>query len=151
MLVLDPVFQVRFKFARTDEFSPELEFGTALSDDSTEVWVLEYEEVQPHTLVRGRDNKDLPIRGRFWIEPRDGRVLASEMIAKDSEVDATLDVRYQGEARLGQFVPVEMRERYHDRYGSQVDGTATYSNFRRFQVNVEEALPPETDTTKQSG
>lgn len=144
LLVLDPVFQVRFEFARADESSPELEFATALPDDST-VWVLEYEEVQPDTLVRGRDNKDLPIRGRFWIEPRDGRVLASELIAKDSEVEATLDVRYQGEAILGQFVPVEMRERYHDRYGSQVDGTATYSNFRRFQVNVEETLPPETD------
>ena len=145
LLVLDPVFRVRFTFARVDESSPELDFGTELPEDPTGVWVLEYEEVQPNTLVRGKDNKDLPIRGRFWIEPRDGRVLASELIAKDSEVDATLDVRYQSNAILGQFVPVEMRERYNDRYGSRVDGTATYSNFRRFQVDVEEALPPEND------
>jgi hypothetical protein len=150
LLVLDPVFQVRFKFVRVDESSPELDFGTELPEDQTGVWVVEYEEVQPNTLVRGKDNKDLPIRGRFWIEPGNGRVLVSELIAKDSEVDATLDVRYQNNAILGQFVPVEMRERYNDRYGSRVDGTATYSNFRRFQVDVEEALRPENDAPEGS-
>ena len=43
-----------------------------------------------------------------------------------------------------------MRERYNDRYGSRVDGTATYSDFRRFQVNVEAELPPEDDAPQGS-
>ena len=145
LMFLDPGYQIRFRFARVDEPKPRLDFDTALSEDPANVWVLEYEEVQPRTVIRGKDAKDIAVRGRFWIEPSGGRVLASELIAKDPEVEAILDVRFHFEPTLVQFVPVEMREWYSDRYGSRVDGTATYSNFRRFQVNVEETLPPETE------
>ena len=38
-----------------------------------------------------------------------------------------------------------MRELYQGPNRLSVEGTATYSNFRRFMVEVEEDLPPETD------
>lgn len=145
LMFLDPGYQTRFRFARDDESKPTLDFNTALPEEPTDVWVVAYEEVQPRTVIRGKDDKDIPVRGRFWIEPSGGRVLASELIAKDPEVEAILDVRYDADPTLGQLVPVEMRERYIDRYGSRVDGTATYSNFRRFQVNVQETMPPEVE------
>ena len=148
-MFLDPGYQIRFSFARGDEFKPRLDFDTALPEDQADVWVLEYAEVENSTVIRGKDDKDIPVRGCFWIEPTGGRVLASELIAKDPDVEAILDVRYQFDPTLGQFVPVEMREHYVDRYGSRVEGTATYSNFRRFQVNVEENLPPENNVPQE--
>ena len=71
--------------------------------------------------------------------------MASELILKDPEVEATVDVRYRFDTDLSYVVPVEMREYYTDLYGSRVEGTATYANFRRFQVQVAEGVRPEED------
>ena len=54
---------------------------------------------------------------------------------------ALVGVRYALESDIGLRLPVEMRERYRDRHGSRVEGIATYTNFRRFQVQVEESAP----------
>ena len=145
LLFLDPAYRIRFRFDRVDDFEPSLEFGQALPEESTDLWVLEYQEVRPDTLIHGRNNGDLPARGRFWIEPSSGRLWASELILEDEEVDAIVDVRFAFDPNIGHFVPTEMRERYGDVFGSRVEGTATYSNFRRFQVVVEEGLQPEED------
>jgi hypothetical protein len=41
------------------------------------------------------------------------------------------------------MVPTEMTERYkHQRDPAETTGTATYSNFRQFQVQVDEKLTP---------
>ena len=79
---------------------------------ATEVWVVEYREVQRKTLIRTSTGRDIPARGRFWIEPATGRVLMSELTADSSAVRATIDVSYQSEPLLGYLVPIEMRERY---------------------------------------
>lgn len=47
---------------------------------STDVWVVEYDEVVHPTLIRTgapRYGEDLPAHGRFWIEPDTGRVRTS--------------------------------------------------------------------------
>jgi len=145
LLFLDPEYQARFSFAQTDKYKPRLPFDETLPSDQADVWVVEYDELRPHAMIRGKDNKALLLRGRFWIEPSSGRILASELNAKNSEVEATINVRFQTDTTIGHFVPVEMRELYRDLYGSRVEGAATYSNFRRFQVQVEEALPSRDD------
>ena len=142
---LDPALQARFAFAQTDDYKPRLEFDATLPSVEAGVWVVEYDELQPRAMIRGKDNTVLLLRGRFWVEASSGRVLASELNAKDSEVEATISVLYQADANIGHFVPVEMRELYRDLYGSRVECSATYSNFRRFQVLVEEVLPPTDD------
>jgi hypothetical protein len=141
LVILDPSNQSRFTFKRTTHDDPLLGRGTAKPADS--VWVVEYREVEKDTLIRTTFGRDLPTRGRFWIEPSTGQVMASEMIAEDPLIKGTIDVEYQIEPAVGLLVPVEMRERYEIRRdGSRVDGTATYGRFRQFQVKVDEKLAP---------
>jgi len=142
-LFLLPSNQPRVKFSReTDDTSTALERGWGQSTGPAGLWVIAFEEILTDTLIRGQGGKDMPSQGRFWIEPEAGRVLVTEILVEDREVRATIDVRYEADPAMGNLVPVEMRERYQNlRNGSRVDGTATYSRFRRFQVQVEETSP----------
>jgi hypothetical protein len=141
LLVLDPENQPRFVFKRTDHRDPLLAQGTPKFAD--DLWVIEYQEVQKHMMIRTTNGRDLASRGRFWIEPGSGRVIASELIAEDLMLRATIDVDYQLEAAINLLVPIAMRERYEIRRdGSRVDGEASYSHFRQFQVKVDEKLAP---------
>jgi hypothetical protein len=143
LVVLDPVNQPRFRFKRSDRREPLLEHGPV---NAAELWVIEYQEVQKKTMIRTTNGRDLSARGRFWIEPATGQVVASELVAEDSTIKGVVDVDYQIEPTVGLLVPIEMRERYDIRYdGSRVDGTAIYGRFRQFQVKVDEKLAPIKD------
>ena len=96
---------------------------------TTEIWTIEFEEHQRDTLIKTERLRDLPSRGRFWIDPLTGRVLMSELVAKNRAVAATVDVSYQSEPLMGFLVPVEMRETYI-RYGERISGRAEYGKFR---------------------
>jgi hypothetical protein len=137
MRFLAPNNQWRFKFHRTGDRAPS---NVELAPDSngvfrvsSEVWAIEYDEVERPTIIRTRDNKSLPSRGRFWIEPDTGRVLMSELSAGDRRVHGTIDVSYQSEPLVGVLVPVEMREDYANRSGSHITGVATYGRFRQLE------------------
>jgi hypothetical protein len=147
LLFLEQINQFRFKFKQTTMRRPT----TAVEPDassgafrvSTEVWVVAYEEKEPRTMIRTDGAKDLPSKGRFWIDPSSGRVLMSELSVDNRSIRATIDVSYQSEPLLGLLVPIEMRERYEGkRNGSLVEGRATYGRFRQFQVKVDEKLAP---------
>ena len=142
-LFLLPANQPQVKFSRvTDDTSTTLARGWGQPTGPAGLWVIAFEEIRTNTLIRGRGGKDMPSQGRFWIEPETGRALVTEIVVEDREVRATIDVRYDADPVIGSLVPVEMRERYQNlRNGSRVDGTATYSRFRRFQVKVEETAP----------
>lgn len=138
-------FQARFRFTHTDPRAP-----AAVSEDdaaafkvSTEIWTVQYEEVARPTIVRTADDRDVPARGRFWIDPASGRVLMSELVVGDRQRRGTIDVSYQSEPLLGFLVPVEMREHYEDRRRkSRIQGAATYGRFRQFRVDVDEQVRP---------
>lgn len=140
--ILDPVTQPRFRFTRTRDRKPQL----AEEPKSNAAWVVAYVEVRPGTIIRTTNERDMPSRGRFWIEPDTGRVLMSELTTEDKALRAVIDVSYVPDPRLGLLVPAEMHERY-DLYtdGSRVDGTATYGRFRQFQVKVDEKIAPIKD------
>ena len=134
LLILHPIYQPRFRFARVAAGSPMLPLSKENLPDPTEVWVVEFEEMWPNTVIRGHNRRDLPAEGRFWIEPATGRVWLSELVIDDPQVRATVDVGYRQDPVIGHLVPAEMRERYRNRRdGSRVDGTATYSRLRRFK------------------
>jgi hypothetical protein len=143
---LAPSNQKRFKFSRSSNRKPDTFVRPEAPSDafraSTEVWVVDYQETAPETLVRtgDRHRRDFPMRGRFWIEPASGRVMMSEIVARNKAVNATIDVSYQSEPLVGMFVPIEMREEYKDRSGTHVTGIATYGRFRQFTVNVDETF-----------
>lgn len=140
LLVLDPTTQSRFRFKRDPYTAPPVRSATAAGG---EAWVIDYQEVAPQTIIRTTLGADMPSRGRFWIEPSTGRVLATELIVVDVDIHATIVVGYDAQPPLELLVPVEMRERYNvQRPQSTVVGTATYRKFRQFQVTVDETFAP---------
>jgi hypothetical protein len=103
---------------------------------STEIWVVEYEERHRPTLIRSKrvGGKDVPSRGRFWIEPESGRVFMSEIVARSGDLRGTIDVSYQSEPVRGLLLPIEMREWYESRKsGSKIETVATYGRFRELE------------------
>jgi len=97
--------------------------------------VVEFEERATPTLVVGRDSENLPARGRFWIEPQSGRVVQTQMETRPAGMTTTIVVTYQREAKLDLWVPAKMDEK-HKLGNESVEGVATYTNFRRFQVET---------------
>jgi len=137
---LEPANQPRFRFKRTAERQPTTVAEPAGPDGafrvSVEMWAIQYEERQKPTIIRTTTRKDLPSRGRFWIDPATGQVLMSELVAADRAVRATIDVSYQSEPLVGMLVPVEMRERYEGRKdASLIEGRAIYGRFRQVPVD----------------
>ena len=97
---------------------------------STEMWTVSYEERGKNTVIKTPDGRDLPVRGRFWINPASGAVLISELIVPGVGVHATITTSYQSEPLLGFLVPIEMRELYlSDR--ERITGSASYGRFRQ--------------------
>ena len=106
-----------------------------------DIWMIEFKETAPQTMVRGEGGRDLPSHGRAWIDSQSGRVLRTEQISVDTFVRATIDVTYRAEIGLDVLVPGEMREVYMlVQRNTTIHGRATYSKFRQFTV---------TTTTKQ--
>ncbi|MYH29660.1 MAG: hypothetical protein F4137_12585 [Acidobacteria bacterium] len=139
LLFLRESYKRRFAFERVADRPPGL--GVDLPE-SAGVWVVAYRETAPTTVVRGGDRENVPARGHFWIEAASGRVLASELALDGNDVESLVAVRYGMPPELEHPAPVEMRERYLNlESGSEVEGVATYSRFRRFRVVVDESEP----------
>jgi hypothetical protein len=80
------------------------------------------------------------VSGKAWVEESTGRIRRTELRigrAPNTQLNFT---RFQFDQALRIDVPVEMKESR----ASGFEMTATYSNFRRFQVRTEEALDPAT-------
>jgi hypothetical protein len=117
-----------------------------------------FQEQGGPTLVQGLDGRDLPARGRLWIEGRSGRLYRSEIVIEHplvvprqtsvvvagvrAPVIATVTTLFRDHPEFIVAVPVEMREDYRlpEWAGLQVTGVATYTQFRRFGVQVDEQV-----------
>jgi hypothetical protein len=153
MLVLSflhPDTQPRFRFRRVAGDPPQLHELTlggradiAVFRASTEMWTIEFRETRRPTIIRTNGGRDYPAAGRVWMNPETGVVLMSELEMDNGDVGAVINVSYQSEPVLGFLVPVEMRERYQAS-GESIEGVATYSRFRQFQVKTKEVIgkPP---------
>lgn len=120
------------------------------------VYVVAYQEQVGPTLVQGLDGRDLPARGRLWIDGRSGGVYRSEIVVEHplvvarqtaaglsgvhAPVVATVTTVFRDHPEFTVAVPIEMREEHRlpDWAGLQVTGVATYTQFRRFGVQVDE-------------
>ncbi len=96
--------------------------------------VLRYEEQARPRIIKSRD--DAPTKGRFWIEPDSGRVVQSELVFESGGASVTVTVRYAPQPTVDLWMPVSMEEQYRLARGEMVEGHATYSNFRKFRVDV---------------
>jgi hypothetical protein len=105
--------------------------------------IIEFKETSQPTYVRTTGGRDLPVYGRFWVDPADGTIRKTELHAVDANVEAHITVTFARDEAAGMVVPVKMEERYRrGRDSGEVRGTATYSKFRRFQVSTSEVLNP---------
>jgi hypothetical protein len=107
---------------------------------SAALFELEFQEERGGTLIRTAGDQAMPSHGRFTIDPANGRVLSSELIAESGSLRARIEVTYALEPTMELFVPREMREKYSLRDGSTIEGKATYARFRRYQVTVAETV-----------
>ena len=141
LTILEPRHQSRFVFKRIAKVADAQVRSAAATAKA--VWLIGYREVERQTMIRTTNFRDMPARGRFWIEPDTGRVLASELIAEDLFVRGAITVGYDLEPTLQVMVPIQMQERYDLRRGpSPVTGEANYRSFRQFQVKVDERIAP---------
>jgi VWFA-related protein len=150
---LHPKNQQRFSFERR---------GTRWILGREGVEVSFVEDARP-TLVRDLEGAPLPAKGRFWIAPEDGVVLRSEVVfrfrvlpstplgvasAQTALFESAVATEFRPEAGFDIWVPASMKELHHrvgsaddrDETGERTEGTARYSNYRRFEVSTEEAL-----------
>lgn len=131
---LEKAHQSRFRFthARSRQSVSPVADDSAAFRVSTEIWTVSFEEVQRPTIIHTTDNRDVPTRGRFWIDPQSGQVLMSEFTVRERQRQGTVTVSYQSEPLLGLLVPIEMRERYIDNKAkSAIEAVATYGKFRQ--------------------
>ena len=107
-------------------------------------WEVRFEEVASPTMTRGYNGIDLPARGRVCVDPETGDVYETEIelrhpaVEGRPETEAQARVTFGREPETGLWVPLEMRERYEERGGGRMNGTARYADFRRFAVAVDE-------------
>jgi hypothetical protein len=134
LLELDMQHRIRFSVGKRD----------ASAGDS--VWIVDYREEGRPTLVHGAGNIDIPASGRFWIDVTTGRVVKTEIALATPGVRAHVTTSFHLDERFQIDVPVEMREHY-DLDRGQVNGTASYGRFRRFDVNADEAFHGPTAQT----
>ena len=108
-----------------------------------------FTEVGRPALVADLEGRDVPLTGRFLAEPATGAILESTISAEPGMSFASIQVRYSRNTKLGLWVPAEMKERYWivvrgvvmgQAEQTLLEGTARYSNFRRFQVTTEEKV-----------
>ena len=110
--------------------------------------LLTFDEFRSPSLFRHRSggvDRDMLSRGSFAIDADTGRVLEAELTAggPPPTFSTRLSTRYEENAALGLLVPVEMQERIwqpHRPKDDHLEVTSSYSNFRRFQVTVDEQI-----------
>jgi hypothetical protein len=97
--------------------------------------IVEFLETGSPTAIVGADGKDVPARGRYWVDPADGRILHTRLETRPSGWTNTIEVDFRFEPAMGLLVPGQMVEQRKG--GTEtLDGRAVYTNFRRFQVDT---------------
>jgi hypothetical protein len=91
--------------------------------------VVSFSERETPTLIRGRDDSNLPSSGHFCAS-EDGRVWMTELKPQGR---AVVTVTYRPEPQFGMLVPAEMREKYGE---DRIECLAKYSKYRRFSVTT---------------
>jgi hypothetical protein len=138
MHLLMPLHRWRFSFKKVS------------GGDRGGPWVISYEERGSPTMVRTTDFKPVRVKGRLWISAGDGHLERATLEA-EVPVRSELEFVWRFDEKLAAWLPFEMRERYRgvrpDPVGTGflsvtgarryvIAGVATYSNYRRFTVDV---------------
>ncbi len=142
----NPVFALIFL---QPDVRPRFHFSAGKPDRKAgpDVRVIDYTEDTRPTVIAGPPGEDMPAFGRFWIESTTGRIVKAEVRVEVKDVKANLTTTFGRDERLGMDVPAQFREDY-EMSTSHVSGVASYSRFRKFQVNSSEEIAPPQDDSK---
>ena len=98
-----------------------------------------FDERDRPTIIRSPNGRNVPSRGKFWLDPQTGAVLRTELVVSPAEgrsaLDATIIVSYARNDRFDMLLPDDMNEIYFTR-GDRIEGHATYTNYRRWETDV---------------
>jgi VWFA-related protein len=132
--ILNPLFAISFL---QGHFQKQFRFSVA---DARPPWpdgvrqVSFVETARPTLLRAGYSSQlDVPSRGIAWIEEATGRVLQTELEIGDGRSRPIVTTTFKLDERLQVMVPDRMQSR-------NPEGTAVYSNFRRFTVSAETGI-----------
>jgi hypothetical protein len=111
--------------------------------DGRQTIVVNFEERSRPRLIKTPD--DAAASGTFWIEPDTGRIRRTMLLlnsnSSSGDVRARIRVDYADVPSLGLCLPRMMTETYSVSRANGVgvvSGRATYTNYRKFSVSVEE-------------
>ena len=104
--------------------------------EGVRAWTVSFEERARPTRIRTTRAQDVKTRGLVWIDPDTGRILKTELdLQLQRGLSARITTAYAPDDRLRLWVPIEMKEAY-EMESRTLTGTATYTNFRRFETEV---------------
>jgi VWFA-related protein len=144
-----PLFTLRFL---TPENRPRFRFKPAGQHQSAgvDVWRIEYDERARPTIITDRADRDMPAKGWFLVDQMTGAIVESGLRVEELGLVAEIIVTFRRDPALGMWVPAKMEETYSTarqssmsgmpRMEPSIEGTASYSKFRRFQVKTEEKM-----------
>jgi len=106
-------------------------------------WVISFVERARPALFTHEGVGELPSTGRFWINPDDGEVTQTELVASPSGAHATFTTRFRHDQQFGIAVPDEMRELVTEGIANdakRLESVAKYSDYRSFSVSMKERI-----------
>ncbi|MBW8868570.1 MAG: hypothetical protein JF610_14810, partial [Acidobacteria bacterium] len=96
--------------------------------------VLEFQETSRPTLVKSV-TRDVPGRGKFWVDPETGRVLKASARFEARDFTCEMLVTFGPVEKLSMWVPIEMTDT-SENSKELITGLAVYTNYRRFDTSV---------------
>jgi hypothetical protein len=106
--------------------------GSAPLPDRTG-WVLEFRERDRPTIARTADGRDQASRIDALVDPWTGEVHRTTISWE--RITGSIVVAYDRVPGIDVLVPISMFERFTTPAGDEIDGDATYANYRRFETS----------------
>jgi hypothetical protein len=125
--------------------APDSRSGVRFTDgkpgQADEPRIIEFTELRRPALIATTGGRDLPARGRLWVDAATGTITRTELRADDTGVEAEVTVWFERDPKVDLWLPKRMEDRFKRRGdATEVRGVATYSRFRRFQVSTSQEL-----------
>ncbi len=134
-------------FYFTGQNQPRFKFS-AKSVDADGTWHIAFKETSKPTLIRTPEGQSVPSEGELWVNPTDGTVLRTILKTELNSIKRArvqhgtgrVEVTYQFVEAIGMWLPQRMSEMFEatgpNNAWERVDGTAEYSNYRKFTTTV---------------
>jgi hypothetical protein len=96
------------------------------------LWLLEFRERDRPTIARTPDGRNQPSRIEVLVDPLTGEIYRTSVSWE--RVNGSIVVTYDHVPGITVPVPISMVERFTTSAGDEIDGDATYTNYRRFET-----------------